>query len=372
MVAGTAPDLLEWCCADSAFFMQQGQTLNLQPFIDRDAAEVNIDDYYAHQFDPWMQDGNIHLMPRFTGTMCIYYNKDWFDRAGVEYPPAKWGEWTWENYAEIGPKFVSDAEPKTWATCNYGNGANWLTQYWLRGFGTHMVDPEDPTHCLLDTTEAQECLEFLRAMTWDSHMYVYGGSEMSGGVGPEVLFNSERIAMMEMGPWNLNNVVDSAQFKWDVAPMVDGPAGHTTHQSVDGTMIWNKTEHPEEAWTVLKGLTSPEYGRLYAKYANKQPSRKSILPEFPKLLREYNEKYNEINLEVFIDSLAQDIGGPEEMFANDDVSKNQILKPAFDKVMLLGEAPVDFIAKHAEVATRFNRGEIKVEEIGAELQKIAP
>lgn len=87
-------------------------------------------------------------------------------------------------------------------------------------------------------------------------------------------------------------------------------------------------------------------------------------------MREYNEKYNEINLEVFIDSLAQDIGGPEEMFANDDVSKNQILDPAFDRVMMLGEAPVDLIARHAEVATRFNRGEIKAEEIGAELQKI--
>lgn len=372
MVAGTAPDLLEWCCSDSAFFMQQGQTLSLQSFIDRDAAEVDLDDYYAHQFDPWTKEGNIHLMPRFTGTMCIYYNKDWFDRAEVEYPPAKWGEWTWEKYAEIGPKFVSEADPQTWATSNYGNGANWLTQYWLRGFGTHMVDPEDSTHCMLDTPEAQECLEFLRSITWDSKIYVYGGSEMSGGIGPDVLFNSERIAMMEMGPWNLNNVVDGAQFKWDVAPMVNGPAGTTTHQSVDGTMIWTQTEHPDEAWAVLKGLTSPTYGRLYAKYANKQPSRKSILAEFPKLLREYNEKYNEINLEVFIDSLAQDIGGPEEMFANDDVSKNQILDPAFDRVMMLGEAPVDLIAKHAEVVTRFNRGEIQAEEIGAELQKITP
>lgn len=52
MVAGVAPDLLEYCCSDSAFFMQQGQTLSLQSFIDRDAEEVNIDDYYAHQFDP--------------------------------------------------------------------------------------------------------------------------------------------------------------------------------------------------------------------------------------------------------------------------------------------------------------------------------
>ena len=369
MVAGTAPDLLEFCCSNTTFFMQQGETLNLQPYIDRDAEEVNLDDYYEHQFDPWKLDGNIHFMPRFTGTMAIYYNIDWFERAGVDLPPKEWGAWDYQTYAEIGPKFVGE-DPQTWATSNYGISGNWLTQYWLRGFGAHMVDPEDNTRCALDTPEAYECLEYLRSLFWDLKMFVPSNSTMSGGISVEALFNSERIAMMEMGPWNLNNVVDTAQFRWDVAPMVNGPAGTTTHQSVDGTMIWAKTEHPEESWELLKGTTSPEYGILYAKYGNKQPSRKSVLDQFPTLLREYNEKYNDISLEVFTSSLAQDIGGPEEMFANDAVSKDQILTPAFEKVFLLGEAPVDYIVAHADIVTRFNRGEIPIEELGAELAKI--
>lgn len=370
MVAGTAPDILEFCCSNTTFFIQQDQTLNLQPYIDRDAAEVNIDDYYAHQFDPWLKNGDIQFMPRFTGTMAIYYNKDWFDRAGIDYPPSEWGGWDWQKYAEIGVQFVSEEEPRTWATSNYGLGGNWLTQYWLRGFGANMVDPNDNTHCALDSVEAKECLEFLRSMIWDLKMFVPSNSTMSGGIDVTTLFTNERIAMMEMGPWNLNNAVDGSQFRWDVAPMVDGPAGHTTHQSVDGSMIWVQTKNPDEAWELLKGTTSPEYGRLYAKYGNKQPSRKSILDEFPKLLREQNEKYNDIQLEVFINSLAQDIGGPEEMFAKDDQTKNQILGPAFEKVMLLGEAPVDYIVAHADVATRYNRGEIPEEQLGAELEKI--
>jgi multiple sugar transport system substrate-binding protein len=369
MVAGTAPDILEFCCSNTTFFMQQGETLNLQPFIERDAEEVNLDDYYAHQFDPCKMDGDIHFLPRFTGTMCIYYNKDWFDQAGVPYPPSEWGGWSYEDYAAIGPTFVGQ-EPQTWATSNYGLSGNWLTQYWLRGFGANMVDPNDNTRCGLDTPEARECLEFLRSMIWDLEMFVPSNSTMSGGINVTTLFTSERIAMMEMGPWELNNVIDTAQFRWDVAPMIDGPAGHTTHQSVDGSMIWRRSSHPEEAWELLKGLTSPEFGILLAKYANKQPSRKSILDQFPVLLREFNEAYSEISLEVFIDSLAQDIGGPEEMFANDAVSKEQILTPAFEKVMLLGEAPVDYIVAHTDIATRFNRGEIPIEQLGAELDSI--
>lgn len=369
MVAGDAPDLLEWCCSNSTFFMQQGESLSLQSYIDRDADEVDMDDYYANQFDPWTLEGNIHLMPRFTGTMVIYYNKDWFDRLGLEYPGAEWGSWTWEDYREIGSTFVG-TEPQTWGTSNYGLSGNWLTQYWLRGWGTNMVNPEDNTHCQLDEPEAQECLEYLRGLVWDSNVFVSSNSTMSGGIDVTTLFNSERIGMMEMGPWNLNNVVEAAQFRWDVAPLPDGPAGHTTHQSVDGTMIWQGTETPDEAWTVLKALTTPDYGRLYAQYANKQPSRKSILPEFAGLLEAQNEKFAEINIDVFTSSLAQDIGGPEEMFAEDLATKQQILTPAFEKVMLLGEEGVDFIGKHAPVATAFNRGEISIENLGSELDAL--
>jgi len=369
MVAGNASDLIEWCCTDSGFFVQNGQAMNLQPLIDRDAEEVNIDDYYAHQFDAWKRDGDITMMPRFTGTQVIYYNKDWFDRVGEPYPGTEWGSWDWQDFQRIGEKFVGES-PQTWATSNYDMNAGWIAMYWLRGWGAHMVNPDDNTHCPMDEPEAQECLEWLRAQTWDRKQYLVGNSAMSGGVGVEALFTSERIAMMEMGPWNLNVVMDAAQFRWDVAPMVNGPAGTTTHQSVDGTMIWKDTPHPEESWTLLKGTSSAEYGILYAQYANKQPSRKSILDQFPKLLREQNEKYNDIALEVFTNSLAGDIGGTEEFFKYDAATKDQILTPAMQRLIMLGEATPEYVGKHAEVATRFNRDEIPPEQLGAELDKI--
>jgi len=368
MVAGNAPDLLEFCCANSTFFMQKGETLNLQPFIDQDADEVNIDDYYAHQFDPWMQEGNIHLMPRFTGTQCIYYNKDMFDEAGVEYPPSEWGAWDWEDYTQMARKFVdAESDLQQWGTSNYGLNANWLTQYWVRGWGAHMVDPEDNTRCGLVDEPAQEALEWMRSIIWDDKLFAYGSNI---GLGVVELFLGQRIALMEIGPWNLGVQADGATFRWDVAPMPDGPAGHTTHQSVDGTMIWQGTEFPDASWTLLKWLTSPDYGRLYIRYAQKQPSRKSLLPEFAPIMRDANPLFEDINLDVFTNSIAADIGEPEEMFAEDFVTKDQILKPAFDQVMLLGEAPVNLIVEHANVATRFNRGEISIEDLGNELDKI--
>ena len=231
MVAGNAPDLTEWCCSSSTFFMQKGETVSLQPYIDRDAEEVNLDDYYDKQFDPWTLDGDIHLMPRFTGTQGIYFNKDMFDAKGIDYPPQEWGAWNWEDYTNLLRQFAdADAQPQLWGTSNYGLNANWLSQYWIRGFGANMVDPEDNTHCGLDSTEAYEALEWMRSIIHDEPLFAYGADI---GMGVVELFLGQRTALMEIGPWNLGVQADGATFRWDVAPMPDGPAG-PNHASVGG------------------------------------------------------------------------------------------------------------------------------------------
>lgn len=374
MVAGTAADTHEHCCWATYYFIELGQTLNLQPYIRRDWAEINMDDYYKYQFDPWKDDnGDIHLMPRFTGTVVLYYNKDWFAEKGVPPLPKSWDEnIDIFKYAEIGNKFKQTTQPLKWGSTNYGMSANWLTQYHLRGWGVNMVDPKDRRRSNLDQPKALECLENIRKWIWEDKWFGYStaGAAEQGFVNPTALFVSGRVAMMEMGPWELLNVMEQAKFKWDLAPLPKGPAGQTTHQSVDGTFIWKGTKYPDEAWTLLKGLTSPFYGRLYIKYASKQPSRKSLIPDFLKILRDQYPQLKDVNLEVFTDSLPRDIGRPEEMFKNDKVAKDEILKPAFDKVMLLNQAPVEVIAKAAKIVEKFNTKQIGIQDIGRELQAI--
>jgi phage head maturation protease len=58
------------------------------------------------------------------------------------------------------------------------------------------------------------------------------------------------------------------------------------------------------------------------------------------------------------------------MFNNDQVAKEQILRPAFDQVMLENKAPVDLICKHAEVVGKFNMGEITIDQLGAALDAL--
>jgi multiple sugar transport system substrate-binding protein len=385
MVAGDGPDVYQLCCWQSTYFIQKGQALNLQSFIDRDSAEVNIKDFYAQEFNPWKLKGDIYFMPYYTGTVAIYYNKDMFAKEGVEPLPTKWGELTFEKYRAIAKKFVKRDKPLRFGTTNYGltaGGNAWLTQYWLRGFGTHMVDPQDSDNSLLCSKEALDCLTAIKEMTCDEHSFAQG-QEVSG-TGIEQQFNGEMVAMVEVGSWNLwptvlgswsakDNVADKfLTFAWDVAPMWKGPGGITTHQSVDGQGCWSKSKYPEAAWQLSKEVASAHFEELNFGPGGEglQPSRKSVMPKWAAALRKKWPILEKVNLEVFVDAMTQDLGGPEEMFNNDQVCKTQILQPAFDQVMIECKAGPQLICEYSKVIPRFNKGEITIDQIGAELAKI--
>jgi len=153
--------------------------------------------------------------------------------------------------------------------------------------------------------------------------------------------------------------------------MWKGPGGITTHQSVDGQGCWVKTKHPEEAWQLCKEVASPAFEEINIKVGEGlQPSRKSVMKIYVEELRRKWPVLENVNLEVFREGMLQDVGGPEEMFTNDKLCKDQILKPAFDQVLLEDKAPVQLICEHSKVISRFNKGEIRLEQIGSELQKI--
>jgi ABC-type glycerol-3-phosphate transport system substrate-binding protein len=306
-------------------------------------------------------------MPKYLGNEVVYWNVEMFEAEGVDPLPKDYtNNIDHADYDQIGLQFVRREEPIRWATSNYGLGAGWLTQFHLWAWGATMVDPDDKDKCALNTEEAKACLEWARAAVWDKHTFAYG-AEM-GGLGCEATFMGERSAMVEMGPWNLLPWCKS-KFKWDLAPLPDGPTGiHTGFNSVDAYQGWSGTKYPDATWEVLKFLASEEHEKPYSKYTYRQPCPNRLNEYFVRTLREQEPRLVEVNMELY--AKAREVGHPEEMFHNDAVCKNEILTPAFDKVMLLGEEPVSFITPFCELVDRFNAGEIGVEDIGGELEKL--
>jgi multiple sugar transport system substrate-binding protein len=73
-------------------YAADGVLENLDPFIE--ASSYPTSDYWPGLLDFGMYDGHVYGFPHDIGLEVLYYNKDIFDEAGVEYPNENW---TWDD-----------------------------------------------------------------------------------------------------------------------------------------------------------------------------------------------------------------------------------------------------------------------------------
>ena len=75
-------------------YASQGALVPIQPLVDD--GSIDADAYPESLRRIYTFDGKVYGIPRDFDTIALFYNKDLFDAAGVEYPT---GDWTWETCA---------------------------------------------------------------------------------------------------------------------------------------------------------------------------------------------------------------------------------------------------------------------------------
>src|SRR4030067_340184 len=89
--SGTAPDVFQGCCTHFPIWAQRGYTLDLRPFVEADLDRETITDWDPVQYRSFFtREGVQYGLPTYHGALALYYNKDYFDDLGGEYPDASW------------------------------------------------------------------------------------------------------------------------------------------------------------------------------------------------------------------------------------------------------------------------------------------
>jgi ABC-type glycerol-3-phosphate transport system substrate-binding protein len=87
--AGDAPDVIFTEVNNFKEFADKGVLVDLMPYIKRDGLDMN--DYYRQIIERFTIDGKLYVLPRDIAPICvIYYNKKFFDQAGIPYPKSDW------------------------------------------------------------------------------------------------------------------------------------------------------------------------------------------------------------------------------------------------------------------------------------------
>lgn len=341
MQAGVAPDVFAACCSFFPILAQEGQTLDLRPYIEADLDQETIQDWDPVQYSALQKrDGEQYGLPKYHGALALYYNKDLFDLYGVDYPD---GSWDHDDYLDAMKRLThdrdSDGRIDLWGSIV---DLSWdRIQVYVNSWGGHFVDPDDPTRSRMGDMQALEAMEWLRARMWDDQVMARPLDVQN--LGPQQAFISEKVAMAEDGSWALKNILSNAKFRIGVAPLPAGPIRRVTLATTDGFGIYRGTRYPQAAWELMKFLISKEYGRAMAQANFLQPARASLVQDWVEYIRqEFPDKTRDMDIAVFAEGHIQGYSVVAEIFPN-MVEAKQLIYSAWDQIFLLGEQPVDLM-----------------------------
>lgn len=194
---------------------KKGLVENVQPVIDvTDLGDSSK--YPSKLFDPWRFDGkDLFAVPENIQSMSLFYNKDHFDAAGLEYPNENW---SWDDVVTAAGKLKkTDAKGKVtqWGLDIGTLGVWWGIQALSWAAGTAFIDkPLEPTKFQMTESATVEAFKFVQDLMWDKHIAPRPDERtamsQSGGN-----FASGAISMMTDGTWAISGYKDMKS-KWDM------------------------------------------------------------------------------------------------------------------------------------------------------------
>lgn len=231
----------------------KGHILALDDFM---AGDTEFDkSAYSGLVEQLELDGSTYGVPFRKDNTLLFYNKALFDAASVEYPK---DGMTMDDFSALAAKMTSGsgndkvygAHIHTWATN--------VTSFPRRTEEWSYLD--DSMGSLTPYYEA------IIGMMDAGHIMDYGELKATSTHYSGVFYN-QQAAMLPIGTWFINMLLDNAEFEWGVCslPNVKGVGNTVAMGGITPVSIGAYSEHPQEAWELIKYITGEEGALILAK-----------------------------------------------------------------------------------------------------------
>ncbi len=267
---GSAPDIAWVDGANAADLAAKGFVLDLKPLASADPT-FKPTDYYDAPIKELEQGGKLWGLPRDISTLVMYYNKDLFKAKGLEDPAdlAANGQWNWDAFRKAAIA-LTDQSTKQYG---FSMSNEWGPWGWFVMSGGGSLYSGDRTACNLTDPGSIKGLQFM------ADLFLKDKVGPPPGPYNEADFHAGSVAMFPNGR-EMTAAMRQDRFDWGVVEMPEGPVGKKTWLFWDPYLISATTQHPQEAWAVVKELTSPEVQARLAALGNSIPSNKAALDAF--------------------------------------------------------------------------------------------
>lgn len=296
---GTPPDVFAMDAPLYPDWQSRGVLKNLQPYID---AEPDVlDGFYPVTLQAYETPEGYFGLPRDFQTIVLYYNKDMFDAAGLDYPT---DDWTLTDLREAAQQLTQDGDGDG-TTDQWGFWADFydMELFWgpaIWGAGGQVIS-EDHTQTLLAEGPALDVWHTMSDMMFvDGSVPTTAQAEQYGYDN----FLAGRAAMTTIGHWSVPEY--SAQgLNFDVAAFPAGSAGRATSVNSAGFVVAEASSNGDAAWEFIKYAVGPKGQTRLAELGFALPVLQSVA-ESPAFL----EQGININQQVYLDALEYAVPKP--------------------------------------------------------------
>jgi multiple sugar transport system substrate-binding protein len=268
-IAGGNPPDLGWMMEDAApTFENAGVLWDIGPTV-KAAEGYDFGDLSQAAMGLWQDGDKVYGIPFSTSPFMIYYNKEMFDKAGLEDPLAlaAKGEWNMDKFRDVAKK-LTEANPGKWGF-EFKDGEGYASRMMhalmppIRAYGGDVwVNGE----CGFDKPEAIAAVTQLHDMVFKDKSIVPPGEQgdyFSGSSAMTINQISRASKMPEAG------------FDWGIAPLPSGPAGESPVIGQAGIVVFAQGEQTELAGEFVAYMTNKENVATMAQFF--PPARKSVL-----------------------------------------------------------------------------------------------
>ena len=284
---GSAPDVFWMNAPHVTEYARGGMLTDLSPLIEG-SETVAKEDFPESLINLYTVDGTWYGMPKGFDTIAVWYNKEIFDNAGVDYPT---DDWTWDDFVSIAEKLTDPEQGIYGAAVQLDEQAGWYNT--IGSFGGYVISDDKKTSGFDDpkTKAGIQCwADLIEKGVSPTYAQLSDTSSQN-------MFESGKLAMQWNGSWSVSEYlgIDEIKDKIDVValPTVDGNRSCVIHGL--GNVIFSQTQHPEEAWKFVEFLGGKEAMTMQAEAAIDISARTETTSIWV-------ESHPEYNLQVYMDA----------------------------------------------------------------------
>ncbi|WP_373710902.1 extracellular solute-binding protein [Jeotgalibaca porci] len=243
MGAGDAPDVMYmW-----NYPAYSGGLEPLDSYIESEGADYK-ENFYETTWNYNSIDDTVYGIPVGFTTHALYYNKDLFDAAGVDYPT---NDWTWDDVREASEK-ISNADENVYGYIMPGKPDPYDFEMYLWSNDTAYASEDgETTDGYVNSPEAVGVLQTFQDMMNDNLALAsesWGTDE----------FSSQTAAMVVSGAWDIGSFNEAGlNFGTAAIPSFEGQESKSVLSS-SGLAISADSKNKDAAWEFVKFWTNEE------------------------------------------------------------------------------------------------------------------